>query len=332
MLGEFIRAFFIIFIAEMGDKTQILAMAFATKFSVRKVMLGIFLGSLVNHGLAIALGSYLTKIVPMEYIHIVAGLAFVFFSLWSIKPENSDDEDENIKVSFNPVFTVALAFFIGELGDKTQLTAITLSVDSISPIITLIGTVTGMVVTGGIGVFVGKKLGDKVPEFVIKLLASVVFMAFGLYKLVNIGFDKELYLVAVPLIVIIYSYMMLKSFKNRRKESLYKKQSKKLQEYYLDLDKKIENICSKDGKCGVCKGNECIVGNSKTIINNIIEEKKEDIEVQSELVIPRRYDEKLVEEVIAFNNEIIDISEDEKVKKSLTIINKNLKKIKEADV
>lgn len=332
MLGEFIRAFFIIFIAEMGDKTQILAMAFATKFPVRKVMLGIFLGSLFNHGIAIALGSYLTKLVPMEYIHIVAGLAFIFFSLWSIKPEGEDDDEENIKISFNPVFTVALAFFIGELGDKTQLTAITLSVDSISPAITLLGTVTGMVVTGGIGVFIGKKVGDKVPEFIIKLLASIVFMGFGLYKLFSIGFDANIYIISIPIVLLVYGYMIRKSFIIRERESLYKKQAKKLKEYYLELDKKIENICSKDGKCGSCKGNICIVGNSKTIINNIIEEKDLDIEIEPQLIIPKEYDNELVEEIISLNNEIIDMSDNDKIKNNLDIINKNLKKIKEVDI
>ena len=83
MIQELLKAFLLIFIAEMGDKTQILAMAFATQFPVRKVLLGIGLGVVLNHGLAVALGSYLSRVVPLSTVQIIAGAAFVGFALWT---------------------------------------------------------------------------------------------------------------------------------------------------------------------------------------------------------------------------------------------------------
>lgn len=140
----------------MGDKTQILAMAFATQYPVKKVLLGIFFGVLLNHGSAVALGSLLATLVPLDLIQMVAGFAFIAFALWTLKSE-SDEKDENqSEKHYGPILTVATAFFIGELGDKTQLTAITLSVDAAFPLFILAGTVTGMIVTGSMGIYIGK--------------------------------------------------------------------------------------------------------------------------------------------------------------------------------
>ncbi|MFK5884021.1 MAG: TMEM165/GDT1 family protein, partial [Candidatus Izemoplasma sp.] len=115
MITELLRAFIFIFIAEMGDKTQILAMAFATKYNIKKVLLGIFIGSLLNHGLAVLLGNSLTRIIDPSTLQIIAGFAFILFALWSLKM-NDDEESVKKKVKYGPVVTVSIAFFIGELG------------------------------------------------------------------------------------------------------------------------------------------------------------------------------------------------------------------------
>ncbi|ABR49971.1 protein of unknown function UPF0016 [Alkaliphilus metalliredigens QYMF] len=145
MIQEILKAFMLIFIAEMGDKTQILAMAFATRFSVGKVLIGIGIGAFLNHGLAVLIGSYLSQMIPISTIQMVAGIAFLGFALWTLK---SDDDQDEPKIQFGPIATVAVAFFLGELGDKTQLTAITLAADTSYPFMILVGTVTGMIATG----------------------------------------------------------------------------------------------------------------------------------------------------------------------------------------
>lgn len=224
MSQELIQAFMLIFIAEMGDKTQILAMAFATRFPVKKVFLGIFLGSLLNHGLAVWLGSYISNFVPINTIQIIAGLAFVGFALWTLKPEGDDDDEGSSQRSkFGPVMTVALAFFIGELGDKTQLTAITLAVDAVYPLAILAGTVMGMVVTGGLGIVVGRQLGDKVPELAIKIIASSVFMFFGITKLYQTLPEQYLTLPIISLTVAILGvafFLMVRTLIIQKRQGL----------------------------------------------------------------------------------------------------------------
>lgn len=184
MIPELIRAFLLIFIAEMGDKTQILAMAFATQFKARSVLLGIFAGVLANHGIAVLIGSYLSELIPIRTVQIIAGFCFIAFGLWTLKPEKEEEEEaKKRKKNLGPFLTVATAFFIGELGDKTQLTTITLAADSQFPLIVLMGTVSAMMLTSGLGICVGCKIGNKIPKPAIKITAAAIFLILGFFKL-----------------------------------------------------------------------------------------------------------------------------------------------------
>ena len=114
-------------LAEMGDKTQLLAMAFATKYKAVKVMIGVFIATVLNHALAVAVGNYVTRFDSAKvWIQGLASLSFIVFGLWTIRGDKLDGE-ENRKTKFGAVITVAIAFFIAEMGDKTQLTTIALS-------------------------------------------------------------------------------------------------------------------------------------------------------------------------------------------------------------
>ncbi len=272
MLQELIQAFTLIFIAEMGDKTQILAMAFATRYPVKKVLAGIFLGAFFNHGLAVLLGSYISTFIPIDTIQIAAGFAFVGFALWTLKPEGDDDEEVEEKASYGPVLTVALAFFIGELGDKTQLTAITLAADAAYPFFILCGTVLGMIVTGGLGIFVGRKLGNRIPEFTIKIIAATVFMFFGVTKLLQnlparfiTGTNAVLFFGVITALV----YVLIRSTLEKKKqgrESLLARKSQELRQYYLRMEQRVDRICLGEGLCGSCQGEGCQIGYIKALI------------------------------------------------------------------
>lgn len=307
MLQELIKAFTLIFIAEMGDKTQILAMAFATKYQVKKVLLGIFLGAFLNHGLAVILGSYISNFIPINTIQIIAGFAFVGFSIWTLKSEDDDEENEEHKSKFGPVITVALAFFIGELGDKTQLTAITLATDAKYPVFILCGTVLGMIVTGGIGIIIGKKLGDKIPEFAIKIIAASVFMFFGVTKLYQTLPDEYLtipYIAIFALAIASLVYIMLRPMLKRKqgKDSLLKAKSRELYNYYRQAEDKIKKICLGTGRCGQCQGNNCPVGYTKTLIKNGLDG-NETIECElfqpSEEALNKEFDKERVIEILS---------------------------------
>lgn len=275
MIHEMIRAFLLIFIAEMGDKTQILAMAFATQFPIRKVLLGMGLGILLNHGLAVALGSYLSRVVPLSTVQIIAGAAFVGFALWTLKPEEAE-EDKESRMQLGPAATVALAFFLGELGDKTQLTAITLAADARYPLLVLAGTVSAMIATGTLGIIVGKKLGDKIPELGIKFLAASIFIFFGLQKLFQTipaqFLQAYIVLPFISLLGLVVFYLVRSLIRQRRAgiQSALVTRAKLLHDYYLHLKEDLDRICLGLEYCCVCQGNQCAVGESKEIVQSAL--------------------------------------------------------------
>jgi Ca2+/H+ antiporter, TMEM165/GDT1 family len=177
-MREFITALLFVVVAEMGDKTQLLAMAMASKYKAGKVMIGVLIATVLNHALAVVLGSYLSRLVPMDVVKIVAAIAFLAFGLWTLRGDKLDGED-NKKSKFGPVVTVAIAFFFAEMGDKTQLMTITIAAKSVSPIFVLMGTTAGMLVADGIGILGGAWMAKHIPEKYIKWGAGLVFIFFG---------------------------------------------------------------------------------------------------------------------------------------------------------
>jgi Ca2+/H+ antiporter, TMEM165/GDT1 family len=183
-MAEFMKALLFVVVAEMGDKTQLLAMAMASKYKAGKVMLGVLIATILNHALAVALGSYLSSLIPMDTVKIVAGVSFLIFGLWTLRGDKLDEENKK-KQRFGPVVTVAIAFFFAEMGDKTQLMTIAISADSSFPLLTLAGTTVGMLVADGIGIVGGAWMGKHVPDKYIKWVAGIIFIFFGTLTLYN---------------------------------------------------------------------------------------------------------------------------------------------------
>lgn len=168
-------------LAEMGDKTQLLAMTFAARYRWQTVMWGVFAATVLNHLFAVLVGNYLTHLVPMQYIQIAAAASFILFGLWTIRGDELDDEDK--KVRFSPFWTVAIAFFMAEMGDKTQLATIALAAQFNTVIPVWLGTTTGMMIADGIGIIVGIVMGKRIPEVVVKWLAAIIFILSGIFGL-----------------------------------------------------------------------------------------------------------------------------------------------------
>ncbi len=293
-MGEIIQAFILIFLAEMGDKTQILAMTFATKYPVKKVLLGIGIGAFLNHGLAVLLGSIIGSNFPVTQVQILAGALFVLFALWSLKPED-EEEEESQSSHRGAILTVAFAFFIGELGDKTQLTAITLATTAQHPPLILVGTVLGMLATGSLGIIVGRTLGNKIPAFFMNIASSLIFFIFGTLKLYHSLDSKWL----TPLNGVLYfsilaviGLILLKPQLKRRKEgyqTAYEKSAKKLYQYYQHLQSDFDLFCQGEALCGVCRGDQCMIGHSKNVVTHILdsEETQTLLKDQSTLYVPQ---------------------------------------------
>lgn len=167
----------IVILAEMGDKTQLLGMAFATKYRAGVVLAGVLVATLLNHLFAVALGDYLTNFVPLNTIQLIAAISFILFGLWTLRGDSLEGEDK--KVYFNPFWTVTIAFFMAEMGDKTQLAAIALAAKYNSLFMVWMGTTLGMMISNIIGIVVGVVLGKKIPEKAVKIFAACIFILFG---------------------------------------------------------------------------------------------------------------------------------------------------------
>lgn len=178
-LTPLLAAFAIIAIAELGDKTQLLTMSLATRYSFFKVILGVAAASAVLMGIAVTFGGLLNKFIPLQYVQIFAGVLFIFFGIWSYFQK---EEEEHLRTSSgkSPFLIVFTAFFLAELGDKTQLATLALAARYGSPLQVWLGATSAMVMINLIGAVVGKYLRKFIPEFYLKILASGIFIVFGL--------------------------------------------------------------------------------------------------------------------------------------------------------
>ncbi len=171
----------LVFLAEMGDKTQLLAMAFATRFRWYTVLLGILAATAANHLIAVMVGHYIDLLIPVRYIKIGTSISFILFGLWMIRSDKLGQQISRHRVS--AFWTIVVGFFMAEMADKTQLATVALAAKYNSFLWVWLGTITGMLVADAIGIAVGKILGRKLPERWIKWVATLIFVGFGLFGL-----------------------------------------------------------------------------------------------------------------------------------------------------
>ncbi|HJE58492.1 MAG TPA: TMEM165/GDT1 family protein [Nocardiopsis listeri] len=170
-----------IFIAEMGDKTQLVAMSLASRYRVLTVILGITAATAVVHLGSVFIAEVLGAALPTDWLTLAAGLAFLFFGLWTLRGDEMTEKDEERAASRrirSGFMTVALVFFVAELGDKTMLATITVGTQH-HWLPVWIGSTIGMVAADGIAIAIGAVLGKKLPERAIRIGASVLFFLAG---------------------------------------------------------------------------------------------------------------------------------------------------------
>ncbi|MET9713463.1 TMEM165/GDT1 family protein [Nocardiopsis alba] len=170
-----------IFIAEMGDKTQLVAMSLATRYRVRTVLLGITAATALVHLGSVFIAEVLGATLPTDWLTLAAGLAFLFFGAWTLRGDEMTDKDEEraasrrIRSGFMTVFVV---FLVAELGDKTMLATITVGTQH-HWLPVWIGSTVGMVAADAIAIAIGAVLGKKLPERAIRIGAAVLFFVAG---------------------------------------------------------------------------------------------------------------------------------------------------------
>jgi Ca2+/H+ antiporter, TMEM165/GDT1 family len=173
-------SFGVIFVAELGDKSQLMALAFAARYKATSVLIGITIATAVVHAASVAIGSVLGASIPTHTISIVAGVAFLGFAAWTLRGDSLDD-DEAAKAersNRSAILAASVAFFLAELGDKTMLATITLATTE-GAVGTWAGSTLGMVAADAMAIVVGRQLGARLPERAVKIGATVAFVLFG---------------------------------------------------------------------------------------------------------------------------------------------------------
>ena len=175
-----------IFLAELGDKTQLVALTLATRYNARIVLWGIFWATFGVHIASTAIGWVMGGILPTDWIKFFAGLAFIAFGFWTLRGDSLDDDEEVKTKITSPFWLVFVTFFLAELGDKTMLSTVTLATtNAFIPV--WFGSTLGMVLSDGLAIWIGTMLGTRLPEKTVKLGASVIFFAFGVFSMIQGG-------------------------------------------------------------------------------------------------------------------------------------------------
>lgn len=180
----FLTVFATIFIAEMGDKTQLLLVAMAGKYKISHILTGTWLATVVLNLLAVAVGAALGSYLDMRLIKLAAGLAFFWFAYSTLEESDEEEGEKEFRHGFGPIAAIFLSFFLGELGDKTQLSGITLAAayaggSFSNACYVFLGCTLGLILADLIGLLAGLFLKSKMPTGLLNNLSFVIFTFFG---------------------------------------------------------------------------------------------------------------------------------------------------------
>lgn len=220
----FMKVLFTQFIAEMGDKTQLMLVAMTSKFKLKDILLGTGVAILVLNGLAVLAGGLVSTVVPTWLIRLIAGAAFLFFAATTLKSD--DDEEENVKdrkIKFAPL-SVFCTFFVAELGDKTQLTAITFGANEglSATVVVWLACSLGLFAADVIGLLIGYLLKSKAPEGILNTVAFFIFSIFGILTLkqgfgLRLGAESSRILPLTVAVTVVFVVVCLVIYKKRKK-------------------------------------------------------------------------------------------------------------------
>lgn len=174
----------IVALAEMGDKTQLLALVLAARF--RKpwpIVLGIFVSTIANHAMAGALGAWVTTVISPQVLRWILGASFIAMAVWMLIPDKLDDGETSDAPRFGVFGTTVLAFFLAEMGDKTQIATVMLAARYQTWVWVVAGSTLGMMLANAPVVWLGSRVTRLVPLRVVHIVSAVIFTLLGLLAL-----------------------------------------------------------------------------------------------------------------------------------------------------
>ena len=178
----------VVALAEIGDKTQLLAFILAARFKKPlPIILGILCATVVNHGLAGAVGAWITAHVSQDVLRWVLGASFIGMAIWTLIPDKIEDEETQVAQRLGVFGATLVTFFLAEMGDKTQIATVALAAHYPSAVLVVIGTTLGMLVADVPAVFIGDRLANRIPMKLVHSIAAVIFLLLGLATLFGAG-------------------------------------------------------------------------------------------------------------------------------------------------
>ena len=178
----------VVALAEIGDKTQLLAFILAARFKKPvPIILGILVATLVNHGLAGALGAWIMATVSPHILRWVLGLSFIGMAVWTLIPDQIEEEETQVAKHFGVFGATLVTFFLAEMGDKTQIATVAMAAHYGTPVLVIAGTTLGMLIADVPAVFVGDKLAARIPMKLVHSIAAAIFALLGVATLTGLG-------------------------------------------------------------------------------------------------------------------------------------------------
>ena len=177
----------VVALAEMGDKTQLLAFILAARF--RKplpIVAGILVATLLNHGLAGALGAWITTVVSPGAMRWILGLSFIGMAVWTMFPDKIEEEETHVAQRLGIFGATFITFFLAEMGDKTQIATVALAAHYGAPLMVIAGTTLGMLIADVPAVFVGSRFAAKIPMKLVHSIAAGIFALMGVLTLLEV--------------------------------------------------------------------------------------------------------------------------------------------------
>jgi len=178
----------IVALAEIGDKTQLLAFLLAARFKKPlPIIAGIFCATVVNHGLAGALGAWITASLSPEILRWVLGVSFLGMAVWTLIPDKIEDDEGDMGGRWGVFGATLIAFFLAEMGDKTQIATVAMAAHFPDPVLVVVGTTLGMLIADVPAVFIGDRLSARIPMRLVHGIAAALFAALGVATLLGAG-------------------------------------------------------------------------------------------------------------------------------------------------
>ena len=180
----FIISLFLIGLSELGDKTQLLTLSFATRYPFRVVALPVLCAVTILQALAIGFGGFLASAIDLTYVGLITGSLFVAFGIWGLIPQEEEAQG-NKETGFSPFMFIFIAFFLSELGDKSQLGTVALTMKFDNPFMVFWGAALGMGLVNLASIWVGSIIKNKVAAKTINLFSATVFIIYGVWTIIQ---------------------------------------------------------------------------------------------------------------------------------------------------